>query len=387
MLKAIFSLLLVIVPFAEGSVADKIGNFDPYDTVNRFQPAASAQDVATRGFCQAPVKKALRFDVSPDWEMANTICCHNTKYAEPSGYFNTDRVRLFSRFKVEEKSHTFYDSVCGVPLFTAPVGRSLAEWQAESTAHGWPSFRPAEIVDQNVVQYANGEVRSVCGTHLGHNIPDDKGARYCIDLVCISGYPAFGVAQARSMCRFACGWWVFALLMAIKIASASLIAITSLCHLLRQQKGSHITCAGATNCRCQKGLERVDWSGEEADEGRGTNHKTSGKGHQGSAASILFGCWPDRQTGQSATAASGDSGQCAFTRRWLQAQGGRNRRRNPKGRAPLLSRNEGRGGRPRPRCDFGGAFQGSLESRRLVGRARGPARAFGSGGRALAGWR
>jgi hypothetical protein len=33
-------------------------------------------------------------------------------------------------------------------------------------------------------------------THVaGHNIPDAKGDRYCIDLVCISGYPQFGVTQ------------------------------------------------------------------------------------------------------------------------------------------------------------------------------------------------
>jgi len=193
--KANAAVLLLCTRLAFASVADKIGHFSPTDTVDRFPPQQTAQDAATRGFCQAPVQKQLRFDVAPDWEMANTICCHNTKYAEPSGYFDTNRVRLFSRFKVEEKSHTFYDSVCGIPLFTAPVGRSMAEWQAESTAHGWPSFRPAEIVEQNVVQYPNGEVRSKCGTHLGHNIPDGKGARYCIDLVCISGYPAFGVTQ------------------------------------------------------------------------------------------------------------------------------------------------------------------------------------------------
>jgi peptide methionine sulfoxide reductase MsrB len=122
-----------------------------------------------RGFCKAPVMKNLRFDVAPDWEMANTICCHNTKYAEPSGYFDTARVRLFSRFKTEEKSHTFYDAVCGVPLFIAPVGRSMSAWEDESTEHGWPSFRPAEVVAQNVRQLSNGEVRSVCGTHLGAN--------------------------------------------------------------------------------------------------------------------------------------------------------------------------------------------------------------------------
>ena len=36
-------------------------------------------------------------------------------------------------------------------------------------------------------------MESVCGTHLGHNLPDFEGARYCIDLVCIAGKPAAAV--------------------------------------------------------------------------------------------------------------------------------------------------------------------------------------------------
>ena len=41
----------------------------------------------------------------------------------------------------------------------------------------------------NVRCLKNGEVVSVDGTHLGHNLPDDKGNRYCINLVSIAGYP------------------------------------------------------------------------------------------------------------------------------------------------------------------------------------------------------
>lgn len=35
----------------------------------------------------------------------------------------------------------------------------------------------------------DGETVSVDGTHLGHNLPDRIGNRYCINLVCIAGQP------------------------------------------------------------------------------------------------------------------------------------------------------------------------------------------------------
>ena len=35
----------------------------------------------------------------------------------------------------------------------------------------------------------NGECISVTGTHLGHNLPDGKGNRYCINLVSVAGLP------------------------------------------------------------------------------------------------------------------------------------------------------------------------------------------------------
>ena len=117
------------------------------------------------------------------------------------------------------------------------------EWEQESNAHGWPSFRddevgasaaeapmalaapvltnqPAQVVHENImVMPGSGEAVSKCGarpsspsapaaapagasqqvtcspaagTHLGHMLPDAKGKRYCIDLVCIAGVPAGG---------------------------------------------------------------------------------------------------------------------------------------------------------------------------------------------------
>lgn len=119
---------------------------------------------------------------------AEEVCCNNHRFAETSGYWlqNADYAAAAQAASAQNPL-VHFDSVCGVPLFVAPVGRSSEEWLAESTRHGWPSFRPAEIFAQNIVIGSDGEVQSVCGTHLGHNIPDGKGDRFCIDLVCIAG--------------------------------------------------------------------------------------------------------------------------------------------------------------------------------------------------------
>lgn len=65
----------------------------------------------------------------------------------------------------------------------------MDEFLAESVAHGWPSFRDEEVVWDNVRCLKNGEAVSVDGTHLGHNLPDRKGSRYCINLVSVAGNP------------------------------------------------------------------------------------------------------------------------------------------------------------------------------------------------------
>lgn len=113
-------------------------------------------------------------------------------------------------------------SVSGKPLFKAPVGRSVDDFIAESKIHGWPSFRDEEVVWSNVrVLRSSGETVSLVssklkymqplvlvtfvyslsclrnltfliiqdGTHLGHNLPDQNGNRYCINLVSIAGNP------------------------------------------------------------------------------------------------------------------------------------------------------------------------------------------------------
>jgi len=36
---------------------------------------------------------------------------------------------------------------------------------------------------------SDGEAVSTAGTHLGHNLPDGKGNRYCINLVSVAGKP------------------------------------------------------------------------------------------------------------------------------------------------------------------------------------------------------
>jgi hypothetical protein len=82
----------------------------------------------------------------------------------------------------------FYDSVCGRPIFQAPIGRTYDEWVMETTTHGWPSFRRDELIMENIV-FDGEAVYSSCGTYLGGNLPDANGDRYCIDLSCISGNP------------------------------------------------------------------------------------------------------------------------------------------------------------------------------------------------------
>ena len=113
----------------------------------------------------------------------------NRHYAENSGYWERS-----TTFLCEEEQTTgeitFYDSVTGKPLFYTPRGRTWESFVRESKIHGWPSFRDEEVNWENVRVLADGECVSVDGTHLGHNLPDGSGNRYCINLVSVAGQPA-----------------------------------------------------------------------------------------------------------------------------------------------------------------------------------------------------
>jgi len=125
-----------------------------------------------------------------DYDTADRICNFNRHYAEHSGYAFTGSKTWVDAVKASAgKEITFYDSVTQKPLFIAPRGRSADQLIQESKSHGWPSFRDEEVVWENVRCLKDGEAISTTGTHLGHNIPDRHGNRYCINLVCIAGKP------------------------------------------------------------------------------------------------------------------------------------------------------------------------------------------------------
>jgi len=149
--------------------------------------------------CKDAVQDKLNFGISdrlcyfgceqPDMPLAESVCCdsRNRNFAEPQFLFEAPDISLFEKLN-SSKVTTFYDSVCGVPLFRAPVSRTFEVWKAEVEEHGWPSFRTQEIFSENViVDKTTGWVTSSCGTHLGTYLPDENGPRYCIDLSCISG--------------------------------------------------------------------------------------------------------------------------------------------------------------------------------------------------------
>uniref|UniRef100_A0A7S3PNV4 Uncharacterized protein n=1 Tax=Aplanochytrium stocchinoi TaxID=215587 RepID=A0A7S3PNV4_9STRA len=139
------------------------------------------------GTTEDPVQENLKWNV--DRKKADKICCFNRHYAEHSGYFlRTDWLKEMKARDEAGAPTDYFDSVTGKLLFSGPKNRTFNEFLTESKKHGWPSFRDDEVNWDVVRVLPGGETVSIDGTHLGHNLPDSKGNRYCINLVCIAGY-------------------------------------------------------------------------------------------------------------------------------------------------------------------------------------------------------
>jgi len=161
---------------------------------------ASTRPPAEYDNCQGAVQTDLRYNIStrfatyfPQESMAEAVCCDDRmkSLAETQFLYEAPDIALFSKLDTKTGITSFYDSVCGLEVFRAPVNRSLADFQADTQEHGWPSFRTAEVITENIVtNKTSGFVISKCGTHLGSYLPDARGSRWCIDLSCISGNPA-----------------------------------------------------------------------------------------------------------------------------------------------------------------------------------------------------
>mmetsp|Transcript_22438 Transcript_22438/g.48807 ORF Transcript_22438/g.48807 Transcript_22438/m.48807 type:complete len:185 (-) Transcript_22438:243-797(-) len=168
-------------------VSKMIGNSQPFPAP-AVMGSESIMKKKAHGTSAVPVQQNLRWKC--DRDVADRICNFNRHYAEHSGYFKTVSEFLSEADGTPEGSEiTFYDSNTGKPLFMAPRNRTMEEFLKESRAHGWPSFRDDEVNWEYVRVLMNGETVSVDGTHLGHNLPDRKGSRYCINLVCVAGRP------------------------------------------------------------------------------------------------------------------------------------------------------------------------------------------------------
>lgn len=171
--------------------ATKSSSSPPTTNVVPKYPLVGTESIMKRkahGTSNTPVQKILRWGA--DVKTADRIANFNRHWAENPGYFKKTSFLRDGRKEVNQRGEiTFYDSNTGKPLFHAPRGRTWEEFVKESDAHGWPSFRDEEVEWENVRCLRNGEAVSLDGTHLGHNLPDRKGNRYCINLVCVAGRP------------------------------------------------------------------------------------------------------------------------------------------------------------------------------------------------------
>lgn len=134
--------------------------------------------------------------LAPGQDLVDAVCCDSNfvSLAEPPNLFSFDNVQLFAemeKYMDENGEVVFYDSVCGIPLYVAPRGRTFREFKEDTIAHNYPSFREAERIEGATYRLEGTEyVFSSCGTHIGSYLPEDSpwgSERDCIDTLCVAG--------------------------------------------------------------------------------------------------------------------------------------------------------------------------------------------------------
>jgi len=184
-----FSLSVEWIGASNGTAADLTHETLETETKKDYPSSCSGPIQANLKYNVSDRFNALPFPTAPDESLAAAVCCDPDfkPYAEPQHFFEQPDVALFGSLN-QKGLNVFYDSVCGIPLFEAPKGRSFDDFHKDTIEHGWPSFRSEEVIGKNVlINNETGEVTSSCGTHLGSYLPDEKGPRWCMDLSCLSG--------------------------------------------------------------------------------------------------------------------------------------------------------------------------------------------------------
>ena len=108
--------------------------------------------------CEADVQAKLRFGISgrtepdvpvpvaADETLSEAVCCdvRTQLFAEPQRLFAAPDIALFDKI-THNGTTVFFDSVCGIPLFRAPVDRSFEDFRKDSDEHGVRSSPHARV--------------------------------------------------------------------------------------------------------------------------------------------------------------------------------------------------------------------------------------------------
>lgn len=160
-----------------------------FNYVSLYMLAFLARTVfALKDYCYYDVQETLQYGVSGLW---SDTCCSST--GDTINYFET--IGLFAQLNASQTT-TLYDSTCGLPLFTAPIGRTFEEWRVECEEYGQLLFREEEVNWNNTV-LESGELVSICGTRVGEYTSSSSSVDvYSVYIACISGMPIDGVTTS-----------------------------------------------------------------------------------------------------------------------------------------------------------------------------------------------